>query len=72
MQVYDSLLFVSLSCITLIHVKDCLLSCNSCAWKQDCSLFLKVTSSFLCLNMIILGIVIDCRIVRWDLRSTTS
>ena len=41
---------VSLSCITLIHVKDCLLSCKlvfyTKALKQGCSLCLKVTSPF--------------------------
>jgi hypothetical protein len=33
---------------------------------------LKVTSSFVCLKLIITGAVIDYRIVRWDLRSRSS
>jgi hypothetical protein len=33
---------------------------------------LKVTSSFVCLNLKITGVVIGCRIVRWDLRSRSS
>jgi len=50
MQVYDCLLIVSLSCISLINVKDCLLSCKLVSYtealKQGCRLCLKVTSPF--------------------------
>jgi hypothetical protein len=75
---FSPVFIVSLSCISLIHVKDCVLSCKLlCATPKLLSkvvvVCLKVTSPFcLCLNLIITGVVVDCMIMRSDLRSRSS
>ena len=40
--------------------------------KKICVVCLKVTSSLCCFSIIITGVVVDCRIVRWDLKSRSS
>jgi len=47
--------------------------CYAKAFKQGCScLFEGNFNVCLCLSLIITGVVIDCRIVRWDLRFKSS
>jgi len=69
---------VSLSCINLTHVKDYVLSCKIlCATPKLLSKVVVLfegnfTIDLCCLSLIITRVVVDYRIVRWDLRSRSS